>query len=314
MDAIPSNFQIGCTEIEVVTMPPDQEGRNQQSAHPTLPSAVSLSVTTNSSSDKNESSENESVSKGEQLLIDVDRKLDLVLKKLNRLQRRVTVIEKNMKIFENQKKACAPKKEQVRKERPMPEVPETSKNSPSVPDKLVLPFTPVSCLFELEKLEEKAKDMHFVNYVKMQVNRIVGLDVEEGKGYSYCWRILDLFFTRFFMTQCTWSGRLNKKPSDGVSKKIRFKDFNYMINLIHQAANYADPLFSRENAETVLKLAFKRAIRRFQCSVPQTPTIPDGAIVTPIEEISPNIKMIGSVESYEIMEFDPLEIKTELEI
>ncbi|XP_049530407.1 uncharacterized protein LOC125948428 isoform X8 [Anopheles darlingi] len=311
MDAIPSNFQIGCTKIEVVNMPTDQEGRNQQSAHPSLPSAVSLSVTTNSSSDQNESSENVSVSKIEQLLINNNQKLDSLLKKMNRCQRRLTVIEKSMKTLEKHRKAYAP----VRKERPMQEVPETSKNSPSVPDKLVLPFTPVSCLFELEKLEEKAKDMHFVTYVKMQANRIIGLHIEEGKGKAYCFRIRDLFFSKFFFTQCSWSGRVGRYngTSEGVPKKIRFVDFKYVINLFYQTVNYVDPLFSKEDAEATLKRAIKDASYRRPHCAPQTPSIPDGAIVIPIEEISPNIKTMDSVESYEIMEFDPLDIKSEPE-
>ncbi|XP_050083576.1 uncharacterized protein LOC126570101 [Anopheles aquasalis] len=336
MNALPSNSQICCTKFEVENIPMAQEGRITKVDH-SLPTAVPLSESTEGGNDQrddveiisngtagplqalasqklvtftnshNNAPENESVLRVEQLLLQTNRKLDLLLKKTNRLQRRVTEIEKNMNFLEKHKKD--------RKENPI-QLPGNSKNTLGIQDSLELPFSPVSCLFEMEKLEELAKDMHFVNYVKMQINRIVGLNVQEGEGISYCWRIIDYFFTRFFMTQCTWSGRAGriKEPSKSVEKKIRFKDFNYVINMFYVTANYADPLFSKEKSEGVLKRAIKNAIVRLKVRPQQTTsTIPDGAIVIPTEELLPNMNTIDCVESPETMEFDPLEIKSEPE-
>ncbi|XP_035778015.1 uncharacterized protein LOC118459077 isoform X1 [Anopheles albimanus] len=285
-------------------------GKISNTAAVPQPTLSSLKPCTNTGS-QNTAPENESVSIGQELLMRTNRKLDLLLKKMNRLQKRVTVIEKNMMFLENHKKVCA----STRKE-PATEVPGNSNNTFGMQDSLLLPFSPVSCLFELEKLEEMAKDMHFINYVKMQVLRIVGIKVVEGEGLSYCWRIVDLFFTRFFMTQCTWSGRIAKKTgtSKGLKKKIRFKDFDYVINLFYVTGNYADPLISKEETESVLRRAIKNANNRFQSGPKEKPsTIPDDAEVIANEEILPNMNTIDNVESYEVMEFDPLEIKSEPE-
>ncbi|XP_035778014.1 uncharacterized protein LOC118459076 isoform X3 [Anopheles albimanus] len=322
----------------------NQEGRIKKSTHHSLPSAVPLGESIDSGNDQKEdvgkisnaaavpqptisplkpfinpvshnaAPKKKSVLKGEQLMIDNNRMLDLLLEKMTQIERSIKAIEKQTskkKFMEKHIKACAAAKRKRPKQMPVP-----SNNSSVLPDRLELPFSPVSCLFEMEILEEKAKDIHFVNYVKMQVNRLVRFDLEERKVKLYFRRILDYFFTRSFLTQCTWSGRVGpiNGTSKGLEKKIRFKDFSYVINLFYEVAKHANPSICKESTESFFKGILKQSTYR-TISAPQKKTSPvaDGAIVIKDEEMLSILNTIENVESYEVVEFDPLEIKTELD-
>ncbi|XP_049530414.1 uncharacterized protein LOC125948429 [Anopheles darlingi] len=346
MDAIPSNFQIGCTKIEVVNMPTDQEGRNQQLAHPSLPSGVSCSKSADDGNDQREdvekildatavprytlaslkplfnpvsdstSTESESVSKVEQLLIDTNRKLDLVLEKLSQMDRKRILHETQMNLLEK-KVDMHLSLGVVPKERTDKAALESSSTSKGSLDNSLSLFSPVSCLLDLENLEELARDKNYVNYVKTRVQGMLrtkrrslkqSMASNRSPGRTYCLRIVDLFFTRFFLTQCTWSGQARGTNN----QRIRFKDFVYVINMFHETVHYIDPSFTKEDTESFLKQMLISANYRFQAGPPKLKVTsrPRKARKTNILTIT---ESNDNVESYEIMEFDPLEIKSESE-
>ncbi|XP_049530404.1 uncharacterized protein LOC125948428 isoform X3 [Anopheles darlingi] len=345
MDAIPSNFQIGCTKIEVVTMPTDQEGRNQQSAHPSLPSGVSLSKSADDGNDQREdvekildatavprytlaslkplfnpdshstSTENESVSKVEQLLIDTNRKLDLVLEKLSQMDRRMILHETQMNLLEK-KIDMHLSLGVVPKERTDKTALESSSTSKGSLDNSLSLFSPVSCLLDLENLEELARDKNYVNYVKTRVQGMLrtrrrslkqSMASNRSAGRTYCLRIVDLFFTRFFLTQCTWAGQRR-----GTNRRIRFRDFVHVINMFYETVHYIDPSFTKEDTESFLKQIVRAANYRFQAGPPKL-KVTSHPRKTRRTNILTNTESNDNVESYEIMEFDPLEIKSEPE-
>ncbi|XP_049530386.1 uncharacterized protein LOC125948425 isoform X8 [Anopheles darlingi] len=270
MDAIPSNFQIGCTEIEVVTMPTDQEGRNQQSAHPSLPSGVSLSESIDGGNYQNEVLENEYISKGEQLLIDTNRKLDLVLEKLSQMDRRMILHEKQINLLEKK----------IDMHLSLGVVPEERKGKADSLDNSLSLFSPVSCLLDLENLEELARDKNYVNCVKTHIQGILGtrrmtqtsalhqqnMSGNTRTGQTYCLQIVDLFFTRFFMTQCTWTG-IGIKSVTG--KKIALKDFVHVIEMFYKTVHYVYPTFTKNDAESFLKQMLSHAKKRFENGPPK---------------------------------------------
>ncbi|XP_049530385.1 uncharacterized protein LOC125948425 isoform X3 [Anopheles darlingi] len=338
MDAIPSNFQIGCTEIEVVTMPTDQEGRNQQLAHPSLPSGVSFSESTDDGNDQNEdventfnatavprytlaslkplfnldshstSTENESVSKVEQLLIDTNRKLDLVLEKLSQMDRRMILHEKQINLLEK-KVDMHLSLGVVPEERTDKAALHSRRSSESSLDNSLSLFSPVSCLLDLENLEELAKDKNYVNCVKTHIQGILGtrrmtqtsalhqqnMSGNTRTGQTYCLQIVDLFFTRFFMTQCTWTGISIKSVA---GKKIALKDFVHVIDMFYETVHYVDPTFTKEDTESFLKQVLERARVRFESGPPKRKP-GSRCRKTPKKHISTNTESIDSDEMEE---------------
>ncbi|XP_050083591.1 uncharacterized protein LOC126570112 [Anopheles aquasalis] len=162
MDALPSNFQIGCTKIVVVNKPMDQEGRTTKSAHHSLSSAIpklaSLRPLANPDS-HNTAPENESVLRGQQLLFDINRKLDLVLDKLTQMEGRMVLNESKIDLLEKK----------IDMHLSFGPVPGSRKDKTDSPDSSLSMFSPVSCLVDLENLEELAKDKNYVNFVKTHI-------------------------------------------------------------------------------------------------------------------------------------------------
>ncbi|XP_035778013.1 uncharacterized protein LOC118459076 isoform X2 [Anopheles albimanus] len=337
------HFQIGCTRIEVVNMPMNQEGRIKKSHH-SLSSAVLLSGSIDSGNDQRENvgkisnatvvpqstlsslkpctkpvshnaaPENQSVSKEEQLLIDTNRKFDLLLEKLTQIEGRMVLNEKQMFLLEKK----------IDMQLSLGVVPEPRKGKTDSLDSASSLFSPVSCLLDLERLEELARDKNYVSYVKTQIQGMLRtkrrrltteLDKQNEPGnrkaaQTYCLRIVDLFFTRFFLTQCSWTGQ----PCKSGRRKIRFKDFVCVIDMFYETVHYVNPSFTKEDTESFLRQMLANANKRFQSGPPQRKSTSKRQPKRGLKSnILNNTKSNDRVVSYEGMEFDPLEIKSEPE-
>ncbi|XP_050083767.1 uncharacterized protein LOC126570222 isoform X3 [Anopheles aquasalis] len=163
VNALPTNFQIGCTKIVVVNKPMDQEGRTTKPAHHSLSSAIPKLASLKPITDRNShytTPENEFVLRGEQQQpTDTNRKLDLVLDKLTQMEGRMILIEKQMYLLEKK----------IDMHLSFGPVPGSRKDKTDSPDSSLSMFSPVSCLVDLENLEELAKDKNYVNFVKTHI-------------------------------------------------------------------------------------------------------------------------------------------------
>uniref|UniRef100_A0A182FXD9 DUF4806 domain-containing protein n=1 Tax=Anopheles albimanus TaxID=7167 RepID=A0A182FXD9_ANOAL len=106
---------------------------------------------------------------------------------------------------------------------------------------------PVDCFDELEKLEKLAENKDFVEAVARCLKRkFVGN--YQGGGRTYCHRIVDNFFTRSFMTKCSWTGY----STSGI-QKIGLRFFCNVINMFIYAVQYAFPKFTEQEGLKFLK-------------------------------------------------------------
>nr|XP_023027077.1 uncharacterized protein LOC111515069 isoform X2 [Leptinotarsa decemlineata] len=117
------------------------------------------------------------------------------------------------------------------------------------------PFEPIDDVEELIKLEEILKDkVVFDKYVDSLRN----ICLEINNAIDNCYLLVDWFFTRKFMTKCSWSGASRQQNV----KKIPLRTYENVIELFFQIIRLENNTFTMNDCKifflTVLKNAYRR--------------------------------------------------------
>lgn len=128
-----------------------------------------------------------------------------------------------------------------------------------------IPMDPVKDLRELDLLEENSKKEEFVKSVIASIGQLHGRQRYVGKGGSVCLQIMDYFFDRHFLLECSWTGTGRKSSEqEQVVRKIPFSKFEGVIKLFYQTVLQSDPEFSMDECKSFLHRCLRNAKQRFE--------------------------------------------------
>ncbi|XP_028148882.2 uncharacterized protein LOC126892395 isoform X2 [Diabrotica virgifera virgifera] len=80
------------------------------------------------------------------------------------------------------------------------------KNNHQDDDNIQFEFHAVSTSQELSQLEENLKDPNYEKKVRNYFKKIIGNIPDTSNGLDTCYSIVDYFFEKKFMVQCSWTG------------------------------------------------------------------------------------------------------------
>nr|XP_029728471.1 uncharacterized protein LOC109428021 [Aedes albopictus] len=126
-------------------------------------------------------------------------------------------------------------------------------------------FSPVKNLLDLEALEENCKRDEFVKENVATIGQIHGRQRYTARGGTVCLQIVDYFFDRQFLMQCSWTGTGRKHAEgDQVPRKIPFSRYERVINLFYQTVLHSDPEFSLDECRAFLHRCLRNAKQRLE--------------------------------------------------
>ncbi|KXJ84120.1 hypothetical protein RP20_CCG019767 [Aedes albopictus] len=126
-------------------------------------------------------------------------------------------------------------------------------------------FSPVKNLLDFEALEENCKRDEFVMENVATIGQIHGRQRYTARGGTVCLQIVDYFFDRQFLMQCSWTGTGRKHAEgDQVPRKIPFSRYERVINLFYQTVLHSDPEFSLDECRAFLHRCLRNAKQRLE--------------------------------------------------
>lgn len=128
-----------------------------------------------------------------------------------------------------------------------------------------VPLKPVKSLEELQSLEKKSSNAQFAAGIIQYFGSMHGKDRYVGEGGTVCLQIIDSFFQREFLLNCSWTGTTRNKNSDEEPvSKIAFHKFDGVITLFHKVVMFSDPSFSLVQVQKFLHRCLRNAKQRFE--------------------------------------------------
>ncbi|XP_062533532.1 uncharacterized protein LOC134202542 [Armigeres subalbatus] len=124
---------------------------------------------------------------------------------------------------------------------------------------------PVKNLNDLESLEANCKSEDFVKASVASIGQLHGRQRYTTRGGTVCLQIIDYFFDRQFLVQCSWTGTGRKHIEDNqIPKKIPFSRYEKVINLFYQTVLHSDPEFSFDECKDFLHRCLRNAKQRLE--------------------------------------------------
>lgn len=144
-------------------------------------------------------------------------------------------------------------------------IPMTLPTLPMLPSQDTV-IKPVSSLEELEELEKKLQDEAQMRKYINGMSFICGTS-DKVRAIDCCYKLIDYFVTRDFLTQCSWTGgaRANdgsETSAEGEKKKIPMKFYTKIRALFTSLVLLVDRDFSEFQCEKFFKTILKNAKQR----------------------------------------------------
>ncbi|XP_035773681.1 uncharacterized protein LOC118456740 isoform X1 [Anopheles albimanus] len=147
---------------------------------------------------------------------------------------------------------------------------------------------------DLDELEDKAKDKQYSTLITQAVGRLLGFN-RQGEGASVCHQIVDYFFDRQFLIECSWSGESRHlgRPYRGI-RKIALSSYKHVIELFHACVCVSDDTFTQNQCVKFLRLCLQYSTIRVKakrkrkpvarrCKPKKNPTSEDLAVKVLVE-------------------------------
>nr|XP_023027971.1 uncharacterized protein LOC111516016 [Leptinotarsa decemlineata] len=120
-------------------------------------------------------------------------------------------------------------------------------------------FEPIDNIQDLNSLEDKLKDKDIFDEFLRKTNEICTLNRKiSNTAKDDCCHVIDYFFTRNFMTQCSWTGACKERNME----KIPFKIYKNVIALFFEVIHLSNKTFTKQHCETFFKNVMKNSTRR----------------------------------------------------
>ncbi|XP_050101501.1 uncharacterized protein LOC126581702 [Anopheles aquasalis] len=138
-----------------------------------------------------------------------------------------------------------------------------------LPQPITAYFSPAKCKEDLDELEANASDEQFVSAVAQSVARIHGYD-RVGEGVTVSHQIVDYFFDRQFLQDCSWTGR--SRSAENV-RKIALAPYENIKNMFYQSVHLVDDSFTLNAAERFFRDVAKHARSRAEVKFLRKPAL-----------------------------------------
>lgn len=131
-------------------------------------------------------------------------------------------------------------------------------SQPVVESSGTLPFEPIDSVEKLTEFEEKLKNETYMNEIVESMAFICGKS-GTAIGLDCCYKLIDYFLTRNFVTQCSWTG--NTRLGPGI-EKVPLKFFESFRKCFRSIITLADSKFTETECEDFFKRVMKNSIQR----------------------------------------------------
>lgn len=115
-------------------------------------------------------------------------------------------------------------------------------------------FEQITNLRMLQNFEDMLKNPDLKQEIRNKLNVVCSKG--KGKGYNNCFMLIDIMFSRKFMTECSWLG------GSRMESKIRMKSFVNTLNLFFEIIHDSDETFTKMECEIFLKRVIKNSKQR----------------------------------------------------
>lgn len=118
-------------------------------------------------------------------------------------------------------------------------------------------FKKIDNIDELQNFNDELKNKESVDIFKEKLSLVCGSG--KGNGLNNCFALIEVMFTRRFMTECSWAGGSKKSEI----KKNCFKAHTRVINLFFEVIHHSDNTFTLLECETFFKNILRNSERRY---------------------------------------------------
>lgn len=115
---------------------------------------------------------------------------------------------------------------------------------------------PIDSVKELEQMDTLLSDKNQKFKLLTQYSFICS--PSDGKGATFSYKVLDMFFTREFLCKCSWTG--GSRKSDEV--KIGLKGYQNFLIFFYELIHHWDKTYTIENNENFFKIVLKNSVKR----------------------------------------------------
>ncbi|XP_055544302.1 uncharacterized protein LOC129729611 isoform X2 [Wyeomyia smithii] len=129
-------------------------------------------------------------------------------------------------------------------------------------------FTPVKSAKELEILEQNLNDPFFARKMFDQMREKIGYKGDNYCGQNTCYTLIDNFFDRKFLVQCSWSG-----GSRSDIEKCAIKDCKNTLMMFYKIVRSTNKKFTLMLLEDFFKSVVRNAKRRSEAKGLRASTI-----------------------------------------
>lgn len=145
---------------------------------------------------------------------------------------------------------------------PSPLTPSTSTsqhtNAPHTPQHTgLLPFSSITTMDQLEQFEQIAGTQEVATATLNYFAVMYGCHTYIGKGRTMAHRIIDSFFDRNFMINCSWTG-----ASTSQVYKIELRKYTNIINLFFKVLKQSDSEITINDVHRFLQYCLRNSARR----------------------------------------------------
>lgn len=109
-------------------------------------------------------------------------------------------------------------------------------------------FKPIDNILDLQNLDDALKQKDCLHSFKEKLSLVCGTG--KGRGLNNCYALVDVMFTRRFLTECSWAGG----SKNAEAKKNCFKAYHRVINLFFEVIQHSDKTFTLLECEAFLRM------------------------------------------------------------
>ncbi|GBP95636.1 hypothetical protein EVAR_68148_1 [Eumeta japonica] len=182
--------------------------------------------------------------------MELDSRDNVVIEKLDNLAAAVKVLHNNQKILVQTQQAILSNLAQINDR--ILEFVKCSQNDPLYKE---INFVPIDNLNMLEAFNDSLKHKESESEMRKKFSVICGTG--KGIGINNCYALVDVMFSRKFLTECSWAG-----GSRNDCKKICFKAFDRIIYFFFSIIRDSDENFTLVECEAFFKNILRNSVKR----------------------------------------------------
>ncbi|XP_055523256.1 uncharacterized protein LOC129717397 [Wyeomyia smithii] len=129
-------------------------------------------------------------------------------------------------------------------------------------------FSPAASIEDIKQLEKNLTDETYTDKLMVFMHKVIGHTGDNCNGQNMCYALVDQFFERNVMLNCSWSG-----GSKSNIPKFAMKDCKNILCVFFRIVHNVNPTFSKKLLENFFKQVLRNSKTRSQAKGLRQPTI-----------------------------------------